>query len=159
MPEATIVNVKDVWGAPHFTPQGARVVWCNNNSAGTLFAGDVVILQANGIDVTTTTTANDRSVYGVVAPSNSTSLRLGDTTYDTYAVGALVPVVVSGPARINIAANTIVAKDELTCSGTAKVAFTNNTTTTNSGAVVAVALEADSAKDANNTIRCLVKSG
>jgi hypothetical protein len=70
-----------------------------------------------------------------------------------------MPVVISGPARVNIAANTVAANDLLTTSTAAGVAATNaGAPAANAvvGSILGVALEASGAKDANNTIRAYI---
>ncbi len=134
------------------------IVWMVNGSGGSLRTGDVVILATavaggvNGTTVTTTTTADDKRVVGVVGESaNSNS----SSSAETFAASANLPVVVSGPARINIAAGTPAVGDAMATSTTAKVAV--DPATPVAGSIVAIALETDAAKDANNTIRCWVK--
>jgi hypothetical protein len=157
MPEAQITNPSGAWGQT--ATQGSTVRNYNNNSAGTLFPGDVVVFAADvtGANATTTTTVNDKTVLGVVAaktPSDSGSVQPAGST---YGVGSPMPVVISGVARINIGANTVAAGDLLTTSAVAKVAATNaGTPAANAvtGSIIGVALEASAAKDtATNTIR------
>lgn len=136
------------------------VLTAKNNSAGTLRAGDVVVLDVTTTLATTTTTASDNAACGVVG-SLSGALDSGDT----YVVGVGMPVVIYGPARINIAANTVAAKANLASSTAAKVAATAAAAASVAalqaliGSFIAVALEADSAKDVNNTIRCFITKG
>jgi len=136
-----------------------EVIEIVNNTAGTLLPGDLVMFTTDltGINAVTTAVANDFTVLGVVMPTDR-SLRTVLTT-DTYAAGAVMPVCVRGHARINIGANTIAAGDRLTSSGTAKIAQTNTATTvlTAVGSLIGIALEADSAKDARNTIRAYIQ--
>jgi|SRR5215510_6246647 len=156
MPDKTITNAAGMWGmAADSNPTVRTFV---NNSAGTLAPGDVVCFTTDttGVLCTTTTTVNDKTVLGVVAaksPSDSLTAQPGVT----YAVGAQTQVIVQGPARVNIAANTVAAGDLLTTSAAAKVAATNaGTPAANAvtGSIIAVALEASAAKDtATNTIR------
>jgi hypothetical protein len=125
-----------------------------NNSAGARTPGDVVVFatDATGVLATTTTTVNDKTVWGVVGariPTDSINTQSGVT----YAVGAVMPVIIRGPARINVGANTPAAGDLLT---TAAVAGTANT---NAGAPAANAVTGSligivraAAKDANNTL-------
>jgi hypothetical protein len=158
MPDKTITNAAGLWGLTADANPDVRTFV--NNSPGTLAPGDVVALATDttGVLVTSTATVNDKTVVGVVAaksPSDSLSTQAVGTT---YAVGSQTQVIVRGPARINIGANTVSAGDLLTTGGS-KVAATNagapaaNAVT---GSIIAVALEASAAKDANNTIRCYV---
>lgn len=135
-----------------------------NNSGGTLLPGDVVVFAADvtGVLATTTTTVNDKTVLGVVAarvPSDSLNTQASGGPGLPYAAGAVMPVVVNGPARIQIAANAVAAGDLLTTSAVAKVAVLNagapaaNAVT---GSIIAIALEASGVKDANNTIRAYI---
>lgn len=158
MPEAMIVNPAGAYGNTA-TPGGADVVDFVSAAAAARVTGDVVILSGvAGTSIATTTGANSFLVIGVVAPAGVGALgSVSDGT--SYAVGAIVPVIIRGPARINIGANTVAAGDLLTTSTTAGVAATNAATTvaTAVGTLIAVALEASAAKDANNTIRCWVQ--
>lgn len=133
-----------------------EVVEYVNGSAGTLLAGDVVVVAADltGVVATTSTTVDDITVLGVVGPKTSPSMATQPST-DTYAVGAVMPVIIRGPARINIAANAVAAAGVLLGqSAAAKVAATNAAPAP--GDSIAFSLEAAAAKDANNTIRCYV---
>lgn len=137
-----------------------------NNSGGTLLPGDVVCFTTDttGVLVTTTTTASDVTVLGVVAAQDSVSdsLRTAAST-DTYASGAVMPVVVRGPARINIAANTVAAGGNLATTTAAKVAGTPAAAASVAalqalvGSFIGIALESQAAKDANNTIRAYIQ--
>lgn len=158
MPDKQITNAGGMWGLTADANPDVRTFV--NNSGGTVAPGDVVCFTTDttGVLCTTTTTVNDKTVLGVVAaksPSDSLSTQSGVT----YASGAQTQVIIRGPARINIAANTVAAGDLLTTSGVAKVAAVNagapaaNAVT---GSVIAVALEASAAKDANNTIRAYI---
>lgn len=153
----TISNPAGVWGDAGYLADDQIVVEMVNGSAGTLLPGDVVIVKTTlGGTANTTTAALDKDVTGVVLPKDRGVRTVGSS--ETYAVGAVMPVCVFGVARINIAANTVADKALLTTSAAAKVAATATPVSTVAelvavwGAVIAVALEADSAKDANNTI-------
>jgi hypothetical protein len=141
------------------SPAGMQVVDFNNQAAAARVTGDVVVLSGTGgVNVATTTTANSFLVVGVVSGTGSGPLgAASDAT--SYAIGAVMPVVIQGPARINIGANTVAANDVLTTSTTAGVAQTNTATTvaTASGTLIGIALEASTAKDANNTIRAWIQ--
>lgn len=125
-----------------------------NASGASLAVGDVVIASGTaGTDCTTTTTAKNKKVLGVVAePSGGPPGSA--TSGQTYAASAVVPVLVKGTGRINIGANTIADAAILGTSTTAKVADTAGTPLP--GDVIAVALETQAAKDANNTIRAII---
>lgn len=165
MPTQTIPNPANAWqsGASWQTEQVVQqeVVELVNTSGATRTAGDLVVLDATtianyGQQATTSTTVADPAVVGVVGPKTQGSLQ---SNADTYAAGAPMPVIIKGPARINIAANAVAAKDVLEQSGAAGVAQTNVTDiVANAGiqATIAVAAEASTAKDANNTIRAYI---
>jgi hypothetical protein len=147
MPSRQISNAAGVWGS---TAQAEQVTLeVVNNSAGTLTQGDVVIVDATGTLITTTTTANNKLVIGVVTTTKDASV---DAT--PIAVGAPCQVVVGGVARVQIGAATVAAGDILCSTTTAKAAVTNNAATV--GQAFAIALEAQTAKDANNCIRAII---
>lgn len=136
------------------TSDAIEVAHYVNASGSTLAVGDVVIASGVvGTDCTTTTSAKHKKALGVVgepavgAPGAATSAT-------SYASGATVPVVTKGVARINIAANTIADAAILGTSTAAKVADTAGTPLP--GDVIAIALESQAAKDANNTIRAMI---
>lgn len=125
-----------------------------NASGGTVAVGDVVIASGvAGTDFTTTTSAKHKKALGVVgeptpgAPGAATSAT-------SYASGAVVPIVTRGVARINIGSNTIADAAILGTSTTVKVADTAGSPLP--GDVIAIALETQAAKDANNTIRAYI---
>jgi hypothetical protein len=160
MPDAQITNPSGAFGLAASASPYVRTY--NNNSGATLLPGDVIVFAADvtGANITTTTTVNDKTVLGVVGaktPSDSLSTQ---NPAVTFPVGAPVPVVLSGPARINIGANTVAAGDLLTTSAVAKVAATNaGTPAANAvtGSIIGTALEASAAKDTNNTIRAYIQ--
>jgi len=152
-----------------------------NGSGGTVKVGDLVIIRvasaapaaAYGTPVfTTSTTANDQKVIGVVAGQAYQAPDSGGSSLSptfgidptVYAANAEVPIQWRGVARVNIAANTVAAGDPLVQSGVVKVAQTNTATITGAatnntfwGSVFAIALEANTAKETtNNTIRALL---
>lgn len=141
------------------TPELVDVV---NNSGGTLLPGDLVVIDVTGVLATTTTTASDTTVLGVVVPTDGQATRTVAST-ETVASGAVMRVCVGGVARINIAANTVAAGAALASSTAAKVAAVPATAGTVAalqalvGSFIAVALESQAAKDANNTIRAFIK--
>lgn len=164
-PTQTITNPNNAWqtGATWQTEQSVQqeVIDTVNTSGAVRTAGDVVVLDLTTIAnygqlATTSATVNDRQVLGVVAPKAQGSL---GSNADTYAAGATMPVIIKGPARINIAANVVAAGDLLTPSGVAGVAATNaGAPAANAvvGSIIGVAAEASGAKDANNTIRAYI---
>lgn len=156
MPEQQISNSGGLYGLTG--EANPDIKYMVNGSAGTLLPGDVVVFSGvAGTTVTTSATLDDPTVIGVVGAQDNPndSLRTAAST-DTYAVGAVMPVVVRGPARINIAANAVAAAGALLGqSAVAKVAATNAAPV--SGDTIAVAMEAAAAKDANNTIRAWIQ--
>jgi len=157
MPDAQIYNPAGAYGLTPSAP--VTFIELVNNSAGTLAPGDVVCFTTDvtGVLVTTTTTVNDKTVIGVVGarnPSDSLTVQSGVT----YPVGAPMPVIIRGPARVNVGANTPAAGDLLTTAAVAKTAATNaGTPAANAvtGSIIAVALEAT--KDVGtNTLRAQI---
>jgi hypothetical protein len=171
MPDKQIGNPAGSYGLTA-DPQQQSVIDCVNNSGGTLQEGDVVVCtDVNGIQVTTTTTLNSPQVMGVVgqgAPGSSGLVSGGGagaietglgaaSSVSTFAAGATVPVVVFGPARVNIGANAVAAAGvQLGTFTTVKQAATVTLAAGTIGAIIAISQEAAAAKDANNTIRCMV---
>lgn len=165
MPTQQITNPQNAWQAgatwQDYQAVQQEVVEMVNTSGAARTAGDVVTLDLTtiadyGQQATSTTTVNDKQVVGVVAPKTQGSLQ---SQGDTYAAGAVMPVIVKGPARINIGANAVAAGDVLTTSGTAGQAVTNaGAPAANAvvGSLIAIAAEASTAKDANNTIRAYI---
>lgn len=154
--QKAISNPAGLWGLTADT-DAQYVVEVVNGSGGTLLPGDVVI--ASGVAGTTVTTvagASSKLVVGVVLPMDR-GLRTVAAT-ETYAAGAVMPVCIAGPARINIAANVVVAGDPLSTSAVAKVAAVAGAAASVAalqaliGSFIGTALEATAAKDANNTI-------
>lgn len=155
-----------------------RVESYQNNPAGaTRAVGDVVVLvpPVNATTywapiIGTTTVVNDKTVIGVIGekpaetgpdqPGGFNTAGTVSTSGATFAVGTEVFVIVEGPGRINIAANVVAAADLLTTSAAAGVAATNaGAPAANAviGSLIAVAAEANTAKDTNNTIRAYIK--
>lgn len=146
----TISPAPGVYGSSN-TAEGVIIV-CTNGSGGSLQHGDVVIMDpataGNVVSITTTTTAQDGLVFGVVQdPSN-----IGATVTTTYASGAAVPILVLGAGRINVGAGTPAARDFLTASGTAKVAVVDATPVAGEG----IARCIHATKDANNCVVALI---
>jgi hypothetical protein len=157
-----------VWGNLTSGQAEQKFIECFNNSGAVLTHGDVVVIDNSAGQmptapgtctgaVTTTTTVSDPKVLGVVSVTGT-----ADTSAGTVAAGAAVQVCIGGVARVNIAANTVAAGANLSTSAAAKVAATAGTAATVAalqalvGTFIGIALEAQTAKDANNTIRCLI---
>jgi hypothetical protein len=121
-----------------------------NGAAVALVHGDVVVWKTpfDGCTVTTTTTANDRLLAGVVSATGDSS-----TDATSYAVGAQLRICVKGVARVNVGATAPAANDCLTTHTTAKQGTTNAVAPTANnvlGSFVGNALLAT--KDANNCL-------
>jgi hypothetical protein len=176
MPDKQIGNPAGSYGLTA-DPQEQWVIDMVNNSGGTLQEGDMVICtDVAGINVTTTTSVSSTQVVGVVgtgAPGTSGLVTGGGagaiesglaaaSSTNTFASGATMPVVFFGPARVNIAANTVAAGAILSTSAAAKVgavaaAFGSVALLQAAlGSFIAIAQESQAAKDANNTIRCMI---
>ena len=117
--------------------------------------------------VTLVGVANNANVAGVVSVDATAGTAIQgpmSTAYNLiagYGVAAgpaVIPpggdcyIVTSGVARVNIGANTIAAGNLLCTSTVPGVAFTTGAI----GNLLGVALEAQTAKDVNNTIRCRI---
>lgn len=149
MPAKQINNVAGVWGGSTSANEPVLIEMVND-SAGTVKQGDVVVTDGvTGRLFTTTTTANDKTVIGVVCTTGDTS-----TDATTIAVGQPCFVAVGGVARVQIGGATVAAGDILATTTTAKLAVTNNSATV--GQAFAIALESQAAKDAQDTIRCII---
>lgn len=157
MPSKQIANAAQVFGqapaagAPYGTGSEQVLVEVVNNSAGTLKQGDVVVWAAAdvvGNKVTTTTSANDARVAGVIS-------RTGDTSTDgvTIPVGGTCFLCVGGVARVQIGAQAVAALGILGTFTTAKQA---DDTATAVGTILGVALEAQTAIDAQGCIRAKI---
>lgn len=146
-----------------------------DSSAANTSSGTVGLPTAPGIAgrmVTLTGLSKDPNVCGVVSvtgdASTTTFGALGTMDYNTpwtgYTGGA-VPVIpplgdvfvcVSGVARVNIGALTVAAGGIM---ASATIPGSADDTPGTIGNILGIALEAQSAKDANNTIRCSIKIG
>lgn len=163
MPSPQITNPKGSYG---LAADSSGVTWVEvvNNSGGTLLPGDVVVFAADttGALATTTTTASDPTVLGVVAAKTPTDSLNTQASTDTYASGAVMPVIVRGPARINIGANTVAATAALATDSAVKKAAVPGAAASVAalqalaGSWIGIALESQAAKDANNTIRAYI---
>lgn len=164
MPTRQINVANTVWGQP-LVGGGSNeqiLVEVVNNSGGTLQHGDVVVWDTTtaglptapadgGKLVTTSTTANDPQVAGVISATGDAS-----TNAQTIAAGGSCWVCIGGVARVNIGAGTVAKGGLLSTTTNAKQAAT---ATTALGNLLGVAMEAQTAKDANNTIRAIIKLG
>jgi hypothetical protein len=99
--------------------------------------------------VTTSTTAADVKLVGVISLDGTPN-----TNGDTILPGDTCFVCTCGVARVNIGANAVAVGAALSTTTTAKQAG-SVTAAINSN--LGVALEAQTAKDVLNTIRCLIK--
>lgn len=124
-----------------------------NGSGATLSVGQVVVLNPDGVTVTTTTTISSDLAYGVVLPRAGDGL--AQIQAESFPANALLRICHAGPARINIGSNTVAAGGLLSTSATAGQAAVPATAAT-LGEVIAVALEASTAVDANGNIRALI---
>jgi hypothetical protein len=164
MPPRTLSNPAGVWGLPANAEQ--QVMECVNTSGGTLQHGDVVVIDNSAGQmpaapgsisgaVTTTTTAKDPKVLGVVTVTGDCS-----TSAATVPVGGVCMVVIFGVARVQIGAGAAPLGSFLQSAAVAKQAAgvaSGSIALTDSGTIFGVALEAAAAKDANNTIRALIR--
>lgn len=152
MPDLQIYNPGGAFGLTGTPP--VTFVQMVNGSSGTLLPGDVVVFNADtsGVIASTTTTAADVTVLGVVGARIPTDSLNTQSTSNPYPTGAVMPVIVQGPARINVGANTVAAGAVLGTAAVAKTAITEATPAV--ATAIAVALEA--AKDANNTVRAYI---
>lgn len=169
------------WTIPVPPLNDQHLLCCINTAASTLNHGDVVVYDRNaaanavtgwipfpavaapptspqsaGVAVTTTTTANDPQIAGPVSITGDASTASG-----SIAIGGMVWVVLMGVARVQIAAQVVLAGDKMATVAVAKTAIgtaSASVALTQVGAIFGVAQEATAAKDANNTIRCAIHS-
>lgn len=159
-----------IWGGYSTGNGEQQILECVNTSGVTLAHGDVVVVDNSAGQmptapgsitgaVTTTTTASDPKVVGVVTIDAT-----ANTNGGIIQPGGVCYVVMAGVARVQIAANTVTVGQALASSATAKVAAVPATAGSVgalqalAGSFIGIALEANTAKDANNTIRCMMKS-
>lgn len=154
---------------------------CVNTSAGTLNHGDLVVVdrtttansttgwipqpavaappispQAAGVAVTTTTSASDVNVIGPVSMTGDASTFSG-----SIAIGAPLWVCVGGVARVQIGTNVAAVGTALGSFTTAKQAQAVALAAAQMGSFFGINIDtatAQTAKDANGTIRALIKS-
>lgn len=163
MPNRQGINQGAAYGPPLGNNAGLNdqiLLEVVNGSGGALQQGDVVVwlVTATGLptapadggrQVTTTTSAASVRVCGVVSDGSAAT-----NTY-TIASGGTGTICVSGVARVNIGSNTVAADSILQTFTTAKQAQSG--LATQLADLLGVALEAQTAKDANNTIRAAIK--
>lgn len=133
-----------------------------NSTAAALSAGDIVAATAAGtiVGYTTMTTAQTATnIIGVVSYGDDGAVGVDSTTTrPSYAVSAVVPVVLRGVALINIGANTIAVGDPLTNS-TVSGTVLKSTVATPAGTVVATALQTSTQVGSSGVlIAALIKS-
>lgn len=157
MPSTRMIsNPAGVWGQTSEADQ--LILMCTNSSAATRTSGDLVIIDTASLathGVTTTTGGANVLALGVVSA-------FGDdfSALQTFAAGAPMPICVGGVARVNIGAIAFVAGDFVTAGATAGVAGRTaaaGLVAATIGMSIGIALEAAAAKDAQNTIRALIK--
>lgn len=145
-------NPAGAWGG---SADGAGAIVMDFKASAAMTEGDVVILDVTdptGNSVIKTTTPTSLLVVGVVGPQAQGAL--GAVSGATaYAAGVVVPVIVYGPARVNVGANAVAAGAIVQTSATSGAV---DDAAAAIGTGVAVTLETQAAKDANNTIRCFV---
>jgi hypothetical protein len=152
-----ISNPAGVWGQ---TSEADQVLLMMTNTSGaTRTSGDIVIVDTANIPthgVTTTAGGGNVLVLGVVSATGDDG-----TNLITFAAGAPMPICIAGVARVNIGAIAFVAGDFVTTGATAGVAGRTaaaGLVAATIGFSIGIALDAAAAKDANNTIRCLIKA-
>jgi hypothetical protein len=142
-------------GLPPLTvaTDAGRYITLAQLAASPLVAGVVSLTgDAGTATIGPMTDANAFGVAGGQVPANWAGASIAQPVVPP---GGAVFVVVSGIARVQIGGNTVAA---LGIVGTDVIPRQGATTAT-LGNVLGIALEAQSAKDANNTIRCAIKVG
>lgn len=149
MPQiAQINNPAGAYGLP--ATGDVEVILLVNGTGGTVLPGDILCYSTDGVTGVTPTTATLSLVAGVVAPKDLSTRTVAST--ETYASGAVVPVVVRGLARVNIGAGTAAVGSMLTGTNTTRAATliaVSGGAAANIGNVFGV-LPSATAKDANN---------
>ena len=154
-----IGNPNNAFGQPTPNIQGSSpmqnedvTIWSAFAGYATPSYGDVVTSDVSGTVANTTTTAADVNVIGVVSqkptPPGGFQISTSSSGFNT------LPVITSGPARVNIGSNTVTTGAFLVSSTTAAQAQSSATPTI--GTVIAIAKESSTSKDSANTIRCWV---
>lgn len=157
MPVRSINNPTGVWGLTSQADQ--LILMCTNTSGATRTSGDIVIADTANLathGVTTTAGGANANVVGIVSAFDDDFSGLA-----TFANGAPIPICVGGICRVNIGAIAFVAGDFVVTGATAGVAgrvAAAGLVAAQIGMAIGVALEAAAAKDAQNTIRCWIKS-
>jgi hypothetical protein len=114
------------------------------------------------VTLSTTAAFNNPLVAGVVSVDGTAATTNGELQNVAFPGGAIPPggncmIAVAGVARVNIAANTVAALSLLGADKTPGAA--ESATAGTLGNLLGIALEAQTAKDANNTIRAALKIG
>ena len=160
MPNPQILNPTGAFGLPlsGFNIQGSAIMTADvvalemqNNTTTDRTYGDVVVTDATGTLATTTTTAGDVNVAGVVAQAESA---VSGGVVGKFATLTAMPVVIKGVARVNIGAGTVAVGAVLVASATAGQATTSATPA--AGSVIGIAIDSSTSKDSANTIRCKI---
>jgi len=133
-------------------------VWfgLKNNSGVALQYGTVIVSDVTGLLGTTSTTAGDLTVIGVIDQQGCVTVTIGSTPTPGVPIGGSMMVRNRGVGRVLVNNGTAVtALTPLQQSGTAGQATGNATaiTVANAQASFAIALEAYAARDTFNTIR------
>lgn len=154
-----IGNPGNAFGQPTPNIQGSSpmqnedvTVWTAYAGYATPTYGDVVTADVTGTVANTTTTAADVNVVGVVSqkPTPAGGFQISTSTSGMNTV----PVITSGPARVQIGANVVTLGAFLVSSTTAGSAQASATPTI--GTVIAIAKESSTSKDSASTIRCWI---
>lgn len=165
MPAKFITPPLSLWGLTNTGAAEQLLLQCFNNSGGSLAHGDVTIIDNSAGQmpaapgsitgaVTTTTTAKNNLVLGPISVTGDAS-----TNAQTVANQAACFVACTGAARVQVGAQTAAAASALSTTTTVKqalgtalpLAVADITT------VFGIALESQAARDANNTLRALIK--
>lgn len=146
------------------------IAWIRAGGSGSLPAGTVLFVPPNtangGVGQVGLNTAPAGALQGVTYPAVANdpllagvALPLLGEDSSTASPTALIPpgspflIAVSGPARVYVGGATVSASGLMSSTATL-----NADDVGTAGNVIGTALEASSAKDANNTIRCLIKT-
>ena len=167
-----IINALGFGGMPLAgTNFGGQIVLSNdgvflemkNNSGVALQYGTVLVTDVTGLNATTSTTAHDNTIIGVVSEFGCITVSIAGTPTPAVPIGGSIIVQHRGIARVNIGANAVAANatlEQSATAGQAQVITAATTVTVNVqgtlgavGSILGTALEANAAKDTFNTIR------
>jgi hypothetical protein len=163
-----------IGGSTFLTNDGVFIEMQNNAGAveqyGALMILDTAAAGLNGLSVIDSTTAHDKTIFGVVSEYNNLTSTVpssgGHGTVGAPGVANAAPCIlqIRGVGRVLITGTVAVgayleqsataATAQVITSGTAVTFTTANGTLGDFGTVVGFALEAQTAKDTFNTIRC-----